>query len=194
MKHAKLALAVALPAVMLVGCNDETTYTPSTAEIDSATRSQINKDDAELKEALAAAKAKDPSVKDVYYSVNEKGEKELNIVREVKDPVTGESKASSDIFPLLGGMAAGMLIGNMMNSGGGYRPGYAPSSSYTRSYDDERRRKNAATSAYAGSVRSSAVSRLSAAKPISSMSSSTRSSGAFKSSSSSRSSSYSSGG
>lgn len=194
MKANKLSLAVAMGmSLFLTGCNEAAeTFTPE--QVNSATRTQLNQDDAELKKALAEAQAKDPTIKDMYYSVNDKGEKELNIVREVKDPKTGESNAMSQVWPLLGGMAAGMLISNMMQ-GGGMRGGYAPSYSYTRSYDDERRRKNAAMSSYSGYVRNNTVrSFTSKSYSSKSYSSSTRSAGAFNGASSSRSSSYSSGG
>jgi len=193
----KLAVAAVIPtlALALVGCDETSTVTPQ--QIDSATRTQLNQDDAELKQALADAKAKDPSITDMYYSVNDKGEKELNVVREVKDPKTGESMASSSVWPLLGGMAAGMLVANMFNSSGGYNSAYRPSYSYTRSYDDERKRRGAATAGYAGYVRSNTMRTYSSSynsNKSSFSSSPTRKSAAFSGSSSSRSSSYSSGG
>lgn len=195
MKFNKLSLAVAMAmGLFLTGCNEAAqTFTPE--QVNSATRTQLNKDDAELKQALADAQAKDPTIKDMYYSINDKGEKELNIVREVKDPKTGESSAMSSVWPLLGGMAAGMLISNMMQ-GGAMRGGYAPSHSYTRSYADERRRKNSAMSGYSGYVRNNTVRSFSSKSYGSgySSSSSTRSAGAFSGSSSARSSGYSAGG
>lgn len=202
MKLTKLSATVAMSVLFLTGCDQAAqAYQPTSSEVDSATRTKLNQDDAELKQALKDAQAKDPTVKDMYYSINDKGEKELNIVREVKDPKTGESSAMSQVWPLLGGMAAGMLISQMMQ-GGGMRGGYAPSGSYNRSYDDERRRKNTAMSGYAGYTRNNAVrsftnrSTTSKSKSFfsSSSSSASRSSGAFSSSSSARSSGYSSGG
>lgn len=196
MKFNKLSLAVAMGmSLFLTGCNEAAqTFTPE--QINSATRTQLNQDDAELKQALKDAQAKDPTIKDMYYSVNEKGEKELNIIREVKDPKTGESMASSAVWPLLGGMAAGMLISNMMQ-GGAMRGGYAPSYNYTRSYADERRRKNAAMSSYSGYVRNNTVRSFNSksyGSSYKSSSSSTRSAGVFSGSSSARSSGYSAGG
>ena len=194
MKFSKLAVAVgASLSVMLAGCDSPTTYTPE--QVNSETRQVMGKEEQELKQALADAKAKDPTIRDMYYSVNDKGERELNIIREVKDPQTGQTAANNTVMPLLGGMAAGMLIGNMMN-GGGFGGGYKPSYSYTRSYEDERRRKNSVTSAYTSHVRSNTVKSFQSkgySKPSAS-SSSTRSTSVFRSGNSTRSAGYSSGG
>lgn len=197
MKLSKLAIAIgASVSLLLAGCDAPTTYTPE--QVNSATRTTLNQEDTELKQALAEARAKDPSVKDMYYSVNDKGEKELNIIREVKDPVTGQTNASSDIWPVLAGAGVGMIVGNML-AGGGYNKG-APLYSKTRSYEDERRRKNEVAAGYAGYVRSNTVrsftSKSNSYKPSwSSNTSSSRVSGAFSSSgSSARASSYSGGG
>lgn len=187
-----LGLAIALAApVFLAGCDES--EADKQANIDAATRSALNSDDAELKKALADAQAKDPSIKDVYYSVDENGQRQLNIVREVKDPKTGETSMMNDMLPLIGGMAAGMLIANMMNSGGGYR-GVQPSRSYS-SQAEYRRKKNYAASGYAGHVRQN-TTRGYAKNPSAYKSTNVagRSAGAFSSSSSARSSGYSAGG
>jgi hypothetical protein len=190
----KLTHALALPLVattlFLTGCEDEST---KQANIDSATRSALNSDDAELKDALRQAQAKDPSVKDVYYSVDENGQKQLNIVREVKDPKTGETSMMNDMLPLMAGMAAGALLMSALSPGGGFNRGYQPTRSYS-SYSEYRRKKNSATSGYAGYVRQS-TSRGYAKNPSAYKSTNvSRSSGAFSSSSSARSSGYSAGG
>ncbi|AXF53076.1 MAG: integral membrane protein [Caudoviricetes sp.] len=185
------ATIVGLSALMLTGCESEA---DKQSNINAATRSALNSDDAELKKALADAQAKDPSVKDVYYSVDENGQRQLNIVREVKDPKTGESSMMNDMLPLLGGMAAGMLIANAMSAGGGFNRGYQPSRSYS-SQAEYRRKKNYATSGYAGYVRSN-TSKGYAKNPSAYKATNVagRHSGAFSSSSSARSSGYSAGG
>ncbi|ANA49229.1 hypothetical protein PMW_104 [Pseudomonas phage phiPMW] len=189
MKLAKLALAVTLGSV-LVGCEEPQ---PTQADLDSHAREVLNKDDAELKQALKEAQAKDPTIKDMYYTVDENGEKQMVIVRETVDPKTGQSSFSDSVLPMLGGMAAGALIASMFNSSGGYNRGYAPAPRSYYSQSDYRRKKNASVSAYAGSVRSRAATTIKSS-PTWKATSASRSSGAFAGSGSARSSGYSSGG
>lgn len=190
-----LGTFVLVSATTLTGCEpteDPQATAADEADIDSQTREKINAEEAELKEELRKAQEKDPTIKDLYYSVDDQGNKVLNIVRETKDPATGETKAHSDVMPLVTGMALGMLMGNMMASGGGYNPGYRPMSSTTYSPSEARRRKNVATGGYAGYVRSSTARSYVSSRPTSSYS--TRSTGAVSSSSSARAGGYSAGG
>lgn len=190
-----LGLAMcAIIAAGLVGCEaepDPASTAADEADIDSAARQKLNEEEAELKTELTKAQEKDPTIKDMYYSVDDEGNKQLNIVRETKDPKTGESQAHSDVMPLVTGMALGMLMGNMMNSHGGYNTGYAPRSSNSYSMSDERRRKNTAMGGYAAYTRTSTARSYVSSRPTSAYSS--RSSGVFSSSSSARSSGYSGG-
>lgn len=211
MKYAKLALAtaVAFSALTLTGCQEEqdpdlTVKPPvSDADIDSATRTAIAQDERELKEELAKAQAKDPSVKDMYYKTDEQGNKEVVIVREVIDKTTGQSTMMESVFPMMAGMMLGQMMASsmMMNAMamsqmGNYNSGYGRHSSY--SSQEYRQRKNMATSSYAKSMRSSTQRSLNSARYSGSRSGassiSSRSSGAFSSSSSARSSGYSAGG
>lgn len=193
----KNTLGLAMAAIIatgLVGCEAEPNPADTAADeadIDSQARQKLNAEETELKEELKKAQAKDPTIKDMYYSVDDAGNKQLNIVRETKDPKTGESTAHSDVMPLITGMALGMMMGNMMNAGGGYNSGYGPRHSSSYSMSDERRRKNMATSSYVSSVRSSTARSYVSSRPSSAYSS--RSSGALSSSSSARSSGYSGG-
>lgn len=190
-----LGTMVLISSATLTGCEpteDPQATAADEADIDSQTRQKINAEEAELKEELKKAQAKDPTIKDMYYSVDENGNKQLNIVREVKDPTTGETRAHSDVLPLVTGMALGMLMGNMMNSSGGYNPGYAPVRSSYYSKEEERRRKNVATGGYAGYVRTSTARTYVSSRPTSAYS--TRSAGALSSSSSARAGGYSAGG
>lgn len=194
----KNTLGLAMAAIIatgLAGCEvepDPLETAADEADIDSQARQKLNAEEAELKEELAKAQAKDPSIKDMYYSVDGDGNKVLNIIRETKDPSTGEVKAHNDIMPLVTGMALGMLMSNMMNPMGGYNQGYRPIYSNSYSRDEERRRKNVATSGYAGFVRSSTAKTYISSRPSSAYS--TRSSGVFSSSSSARTGGYSAGG
>lgn len=189
LKFAGLAVALTLP-MMLAGCdmeNPEETAKDE-ADIDANTRAAMNKDDVELKDELAKAQAKDPSIKDMYYGTDDEGNKVLHVVREVKDPATGQTQAQNTTAPMLQGMVLGMLMSNMMNnnfSGGGYGQRSYPMS-------ESRNYRNQATSRYSSSTRSSMARSYVSARPSSAYS--TRSSGAFSSSSSARSGGYSNGG
>lgn len=211
MKFTKLALAsaVALSALALTGCQEEqdpdlTAKPPvSDADVDSVTRAAIAKDERELKEELAKAQAKDPSVKDMYYKTDEQGNKEVVIVREVVDKATGQTSMMESVFPMMAGMMLGQMMASsmMMNAMamsqmGNHNSGYGRHQSY--SSQQYRQRKNMATSAYASSMRSNTQRSMNSARYSGSRSSasslSSRSSGAFSSSSSARSSGYSAGG
>ncbi|WYV99138.1 hypothetical protein NoPa_00139 [Pseudomonas phage vB_PpuM-NoPa] len=211
MKFTKLALATAVGFTLMAtaGCQEDqdpdlTVKAPaSAAEIDSATRTAIAQDERELKEELAKAQAKDPSVKDMYYKTDEQGNKEVVIVREVVDKATGQTSMMESVFPMMAGMMLGQMMASsmMMNAMamsqmGNYNSGYGRHQSY--SSQQYRQRKNMATSAYAGAMRSNTQRSMNSARYSGSRSSasslSSRSSGAFSSSSSARSSGYSAGG
>lgn len=209
MKLTKLALAtaVSLSALAIAGCEAEAdpdlqVKSPATQEeIDSATRNAIAKDERELKEELAKLQAKDPAVKDMYYKMDEQGQKEVVIVREVVDKTTGQTSMMESVFPMMAGMMLGqMMASSMMMSAmamsqmGNYGGGYGRHQSY--SSQQYQQRKNMATSSYAGGMRSNTQKSFNTSRPMSGASSniSSRSSGAFSSSSSARSSGYSAGG
>lgn len=186
------ALAIAIASAALVGCEQ-----PAVPEfdqkdlstIDSNVRVALNQEQEELKKALADLQAKDPSVKDVYYTVNEAGEKMLNVVREKAD-----GTMESALFPFVAGMLLGNMIGNM-NSMGGYSAYHRTHKPYSYSYprSDYRKRKNAAMASYTSYTRTT-VTRTYKSTPSYQSRLSTRSSAVFSSSGSSRSAGYSSGG
>lgn len=197
LKFAGLAMALTLP-MMLAGCdveNPEETAKDE-ADIDANTRAQLNKDDAELKDELAKAQAKDPSIKDMYYGVDDEGNKVVHVVREVKDEKTGQMQSHDSSMPMLQGMVLGMLMSNMMNNNyGNYSRQYGGSGNYSsRMYNSSESRsyRNQATSRYSASTRSVMQRSYVSSRPSSAYS--TRSSGAFSSSSSARSGGYSAGG
>lgn len=181
-----LAMA-AIIAMGLSGCEEENPAETAKdeADIDANTRAQLNKDEIELKEELKKAQAKDPSIKDMYYGTDDEGNKVVHVIREIKDPATGQATAHDSTLPMLQGMVLGMLMSNMMNGGGGYSSRTYPMSQ-SRSY------RNSATSRYSASTRSTMQRSYVSARPSSAYS--TRSAGALSSSSSSRSSGYSAGG
>lgn len=190
LKYAGLAGALAFSTIFLTGCDQENPEETAKdeADIDANTRAAMNQDEVELKEELAKAQAKDPSIKDMYYDTDEEGNKVLHVIREVKDETTGQVKAQDTTTPMLQGMVLGMLMSNMMNNnfaGGGYGQRSYPMSE-SRSY------RNQATSRYSSYSRQIQARSYVSARPTSAYS--TRSAGAFSSSSSARSGGYSAGG
>jgi len=148
------AAALAAGAAMLSGCEQEVsgkemeTYVDDKARTDST--AQISKEDSELKNELAKLQAQDPTVKDAYYGVDDKGNRELHVV--TQQP--GEEKSESSVWPLVAGMAGGYLLGSMLSSGGvnNYAQTHAPRTSGYYSREDERRRRNTYSSTYMGAV------------------------------------------
>lgn len=156
----KQLIILAATAVTLTGCQNEdspaNTNIPqvpnSTATAD--TRAQLSAESTELKAELARLQATDPSVKDVYYGVDEAGNRVLHVVRD-----QGNEQSQSSIWPLVAGMAAGALIGHMISAGGvnnyaRQNPPLRTNSYYSR--EDERRQRNMATSNYNNSVQQNA--------------------------------------
>jgi len=194
-----LAVALGLSTIFLAGCEpqDDPEATPADeADIDSAARTKIASEEAELKEELTKAQEKDPSIKDMYYSADDDGNKVLHIVRELP-PQQGQPPQSHDsAVPMMQGMVLGMLMSNMMNGGyGNYARQYGGSGTYnSRSYNtsDARRQRNMATGSYSSAVRSSTAKSYVSNRPTSAFS--TRSSGALSGGSSARAGGYSAGG
>lgn len=209
------ACAAAVAGLFLAGCEPAP---PTPEEVEAAAQSvarvQLSQDEQELKENLARLQAADPRVKDLYYGVDEAGNRVVHVVREGDPQATPgqEVSASSYVWPLLGGMVLGGLVSQMVSRGGptgyaSYTPPYRTTSYISR--EDERKDRNRAVSGYSGQtvfrsraavreaaargVPPSAMSRgAGASKPMTSVPS--RSSGVFKSGSSSRSGAYGRGG
>lgn len=196
-----LAIAMLIPAFALSGCEaepDPQSTASDNADIDSAARQKLNAEDAELKDELKKAQEKDPTIKDMYYSVDDNGQKILHIVRELPKEEGKPAQSHDSAMPMMQGMVLGMLMSNMMNGGGGYSNysrQYGGNGSYSsRSYNssDARRQRNTATSGYVAATRSSTARTFVSSRPSSAYSS--RSSGALSSSSSARAGGYSGGG
>ncbi|WP_061289939.1 hypothetical protein [Azotobacter vinelandii] len=186
---------LAATAVTLTGCQQEDNPPrQSTASTESAeTRARLSGESTELKAELARLQAADPTVKDIYYGVDEEGNKVLHVVRD-----QGNEQSGSSVWPLVGGMAAGALIGHMISAGGvgnyaRHNPPAQVNSFYSR--EDERRRRNTVTAGYAGYVGQSqkkpSAGSPSSARPTTTLS--TRSTGVFSSPSSARATSHSGG-
>ncbi|TWH63915.1 hypothetical protein LX59_02979 [Azomonas agilis] len=154
----KQLMILAATAVSLTGCQNEdspaNTSTPSNSATSAETRAQLSAESTELKAELARLQAADPSVKDVYYGVDEAGNRVLHVVRD-----QGNEQSQSSIWPLVAGMAAGALIGHMISAGGvnnyaRQNPPLRTNSYYSR--EDERRQRNMATSSYNNSLQQNA--------------------------------------
>lgn len=124
-------------------------------------RQQMVQEQAELEAALAELQRADPSVRDVYYSVNEAGERMINVVRDA-EPVPGQPapppEATHTLAWAAGGMLLGTLVGGMMAAGGvnQFAQRQPPAQSYyAASAQQERAHRAAGTSAYGRSVMSS---------------------------------------
>lgn len=190
-------LALAATTAALTGCGNEDSppKAPAPPPVPQVappveSRAQLSAESTELKAELARLQAADPSVKDLYYGVDEAGNRVLHVVRE-----TPNATAESSIWPLVGGMAIGALIGSMISSGGvnNYARQHPPtrtSSYYSR--EDERRQRNSTTARYNESLQKR-LTPVTAAPVRPAAEISTRSSSVFSGSSSSRSSSYSGG-
>jgi hypothetical protein len=150
MDKTKLALAMVASTVLLAGCEpDQPSAAEADAYVDDEAQKQVRQtlasDEEDRKKTLAELQSKDPSVKDVYYTYNEKGEKEIHVVKE-----TASGQNSDSVWPLVGGMATGFLLAQAMNSMGGmnnYSQRYRPSSSSSYAEEERRRRVNSASSA-----------------------------------------------
>lgn len=150
MDKTKLSLLAIAAATALVGCepaqpsaDEERAFVEDEAQ--KQVRQTLASDEEDRKKTLAELQSKDPAVKDVYFTYNEKGEKQVHIVKE-----TADGQNSDTIWPLLGGMAAGYMLASAMNSMGGmnnYSKQYQPVGRSTYAEDERRRRMNTATSA-----------------------------------------------
>lgn len=150
MDKTKLSLLAIAATAALAGCepaqpsaDEERAYVEDEAQ--KQVRQTLASDEDDRKKTLAELQSKDPSVKDVYFTYNEKGEKQVHIVKE-----TADGQNSDTIWPLLGGMAAGYMLASAMNSMGGmnnYSQRYQPIGRSTYAEDERRRRMNSASSA-----------------------------------------------
>lgn len=147
-------LIIGALAAVLQGCDEAPSPAEEAAFVDeeagNATRAQLAEDQKDLDATVKELQTKDPSVKDAYYSYNEKGEKVLHIVREEAD-----GKNSDSVWPMLGGAAMGALGGyalaKAMNNSGGYNSYQNSHPPMSRAhYDEEERRKrrNTASAGY----------------------------------------------
>lgn len=153
-------------------------------EAASKVRAELALDEKELKMALQQLQQADPTVIDLYYSANDAGEKQLHIVRK-EDPAATSSpppaaapvavtnttatpaeqnqhqaSASSSVtdmvWPVVGGMAAGALVANMISKGGvnNYASSHPPASSSHYEEEDRRKHRNVGGASYSSALMS----------------------------------------
>lgn len=175
MKKTVLAAAITAASVLLAGCGpDEPTQDEVQAYVDGeaqkVVRTQVAADEAELKDALVQMQSVDPSIKDIYYAIDDKGNKVLHVVHSNTSPAastgaasaqpTGGQQAVADnsvsdmVWPMVGGMAAGALAASMMKSGSlsSFSHQNPPMSNRVYREEERRRERNVATSGYVNSM------------------------------------------
>lgn len=104
-KHLFVKSAITVALFTLYGCDDSNyeTYDETSSQeaqkefiadtVKQQTLSEIQNDSKELKDALKQMQERDPSIVNLYYGVNDKGEKELHIV---KDDSPEKSRLADD--------------------------------------------------------------------------------------------------
>jgi len=150
-----ISYAMIFSAIFMVGCEQKEYQTPSERGVSHSTPTQTQTtapnsqayqavsetaEDKELKDMVAKMKAQDPSIVDAYYSVDEAGQKVLNLVKEeagsvvdaagnVVEQATSGSGLSTFMWAMAGGLTASALFnafnknkGNMAAVNSQYRP------------------------------------------------------------------------
>lgn len=156
MKSSHAVLSIAAVAALLSGCDHAPDAEEEAQYLQEATTKEYNtqqmNDATDLKQTLAELQKKDPTVKDVFFGVDEKGNKELHVVHEdEKDP----QQYHESSFPM-GGFISGYLMAQMFNNNGGYHNSYSnfasPSKSLTYREEDKKKNKSVVTSGYFSSI------------------------------------------
>jgi hypothetical protein len=221
MNRSLLAAAIAAASIFIAGC-EEQEPTPEekaayiNSEAEKQVRAQVSADETELKTALVQMQSVDPSIKDIYYGLDDKGNRVLHVVHQNDKPsaststaapssstpgqtVAATSDVSDMVWPMVGGMAAGALAVSMMKSGSfsSFASNNPPASSRVYREEERRKERNVATSGYVntmmGGARSSVTRNPNFGSSMRSSVIGSRSSGIFSSSSSARAGGYSAG-
>lgn len=179
----KLALIIAT-AIIVSGCDNA--YDSASSKVSSAREEVINmsqidkglsgsvadaiaKEKAELATYLTEMQKTDPTVKDLYYTYSESGEKLLHLIRDPAAAATGAiagastqetsppKDSSSNLEDFMWGMAGGLTGAMLFNafSNGGMKSmtnSYQPKSNTMFPRNDYNNRKNLATSNYRNTV------------------------------------------
>ena len=138
-------VAGAAALAVIAGCDDKPYADEEQAYVDeqagAATRKQMGDEETDRMQALKELQAQDPTVKDVYYSVDENGNKQMHVVRE-----TADGKNSDSVWPMVASAGAGALGGYLLakaitGAGGvnNYSQQHRPLT--TQQYDEDERKK-----------------------------------------------------
>jgi len=149
-----ISYAMIFSAILMTGCEQKEYQTPTERGVSNSTQtvtttapnsqtyqaSYETAEDKELKDIVAKMKAQDPSIIDAYYSVDESGQKILNLVKEEAGSVadaadkavetaTSGSGLSTFMWAMAGGLTANALFnafssnkGNMSALTNQYKP------------------------------------------------------------------------
>lgn len=150
-----ISYAMIFSAIFMVGCEQKEYQTPSERGVSNSTTTQTQTtapnsqayqaisetaEDKELKDMVTKMKAQDPSIVDAYYSVDEAGQKVLNLVKEeasaavdaagnAVESATSGGGLSTFMWAMAGGLTASALFnafnnnkGNMAAVNNQYRP------------------------------------------------------------------------
>lgn len=150
-----ISYAMIFSAIFMVGCEQKEYQTPSERGVSTSPTTQTHvtapnsqayqsvsetAEDKELKDIVSKMKAQDPSIVDAYYSVDDAGQKILNVVKEgagtvvdaagnVVEQATSGSGLSTFMWAMAGGLTANAIFnafsknkGNMSAVNSQYRP------------------------------------------------------------------------
>lgn len=157
----KKVVVLASALALLAGCDssDATYPDEEQAYVDeqagAQTRQQLAEDEKDRQAALKELQAQDPSVKDVYFTLDENGKKQMHVVRE-----EANGQSSDSVWPMVASAGAGALGGYLlakaMTSSGGvsqYQQQHQPLQTTQCDNRDERRRcRNSNTAGYAAAM------------------------------------------
>lgn len=150
-----ISYAMIFSAIFMVGCEQKEYQTPSERGVSNSSTTQTHvtapnsqayksvsetAEDKELKDMVSKMKEQDPSIVDAYYSVDDAGQKILNVVKEeagsvvdaagnVVEQATSGGGLSTFMWAMAGGLTASALFnafnknkGNMSAVSSQYRP------------------------------------------------------------------------
>lgn len=153
----KKVVVLASALALLAGCDsgdaaypdEEQAYVDEQAG--AQTRQQLAEDEKDRQAALKELQAQDPTVKDVYFTMDENGKKQMHVVRE-----EANGQSSDSVWPMVASAGAGALGGYLLakaitGSGGvsQYQQQHPPLQTTQCDNRDERRKcRNGASSGY----------------------------------------------
>lgn len=171
-----ISYAMIFSAILMTGCEQKEYQTPAERGVSNSTstvtttapNSQAYQatyetaEDKELKDIVAKMKAQDPSIIDAYYSVDESGQKILNLVKEeagslvdaagkAVETATSGSGLSTFMWAMAGGLTANALFNAFSNNKGNMSAltnQYRPMNTQRGTYQAYQAQKHAAVTNY----------------------------------------------